>query len=507
METEAKNPVHGSSLLTASDFPDPDVIRVGDTYYLASTTMHFCPGCAFLRSYDLIRWEWCGHLYARLDGTDARCLKNGENCYGKGMWAPSLRWRGGVFYVCFAVVDQGYTRIYRSRDLERGPWEETVLPGLYYDPSLFFDTDGKAYIVHGNNTVRLTELNADLTAPRDGGLDRPLVTFGPTRYLGYEGSHFYKINGRYYLFTIHSLAERWRRVESCFSCGSLAGEFTGGVVFNDDGGFHDMGVAQGGAVDTPDGQWYAFLFQDRGAVGRVPVLLPLRWENGLPVIGEGGRAAPTVDSRSTRPGYAYAPLAESDGFDTEALKPQWEWNHAPDPALWETGRGYLKIKTGRADASLTAARNTLTVRGTYPVTEVTVRVDGSALLPGTRAGLCALQYQWSAIALIREENGFRLALVDNEGDPDGERIKAAVPAGPDAALKAVFDFTDMRDTVSYFYLDNGAWKPLGGPEKLRFDLRHFVGARPGLFCYAAKNPGGEARFSAFTYRVIGEGEE
>ena len=140
--------------MTASDFPDPDVIRVGDAYYLASTTMHFSPGCAILRSYDLIHWEWCAHLYDALDETDARKLNNGKNCYGKGMWAPSLRWHEGVFYVCFANVDVGETYIYQTADIENGPWTRTVLRGLYHDPSLFFDDDGKRYIVYGNSVIR-----------------------------------------------------------------------------------------------------------------------------------------------------------------------------------------------------------------------------------------------------------------------------------------------------------------------------------------------------------------
>ncbi|MBR6185446.1 MAG: family 43 glycosylhydrolase [Clostridia bacterium] len=504
MENSAENAVWGESLLTASDFPDPDVIRVGDAYFLASTTMHFSPGCAFLRSYDLIHWEWCGHLYAALDETDARGLKNGKNCYGKGMWAPSLRWHQGEYFVCFAVADLGRTRIYRTRDLENGPWEKIELPGLYYDPSLFFDADGKAYIIHGNGTVRLTELNRSLTGPQERGLDRVLVSTGPTRHLGYEGSHFYRVGDRYYLFTIHSLPDRWRRVESCFCADSLDGEFSGGILFNDDLGYHDQGIAQGGIVDTPDGRWYAVFFQDRGAVGRIPVLLPLKWKCGLPAIGVQGKAVAEISNATTRPGYAYAPLAASDAFDSPVLLPQWEWNHTPDESLFETGKGYLKLTAGRVDASLTAARNTLTVRGTYPGTEVTVRVDGSALLPGDRAGLCALQYGWSAVALLRTADGFQLALLDNESDPEGETVSAALPFGPKARLRAVFHFADMRDTVCYFYWDGDMWQALGAPKKMRFDLRHFAGARPGLFCYATKKPGGEARFDAFTYRVLEE---
>ena len=477
------------------------MIRVDDTYYLVSTTMHFSPGCAILKSYDLINWEWCGHLYDALDETDARMLINGQNCYGKGMWAPSLRWQDGTFYVCFAVVDKNKTHIYRTEDIENGPWTLSVLPGLYHDPSLFFD-GGKAYIIYGNSTIHLTELNESLTGPQPGGLDRVLVKTGETKQLGYEGSHFYKINGRYYLFTIHSLPDRWRRVESCFASDSLTGEFTGGIVFNDDQCYHGQGVAQGGIVDTPDGRWFAVFFQDRGAAGRTPVLIPMSWEKGMPVIGYDGKAPLESVNLTTRPGYVYTPLAESDAFDAPALKAMWEWNHMPDDTLRRTGNGFLSLTAGRIDRELTDARNTLTVRCTYPVTEVTVHLDGSNLAPGGRAGLCALQYQWSAIALRRTEEGFLLSLLKNPAnDQPGEIIAAEVPALETVTLKALFDFTDMKDAVSFYYLKNGEWQLLGMPQKVSFNLKHFAGVRAGLFHYNVEAAGGEALFGAFDYRV------
>ena len=347
----------------------------------------------------------------------------------------------------------------------------------------------------------MTELNETLTGPRAGGLDRVLVKSGETKTLGYEGSHFYKINGKYYLFTIHSLPDRWRRVESRFASDSLTGEFTGGVVFNDDQGYHGQGVAQGGIVDTPDGRWYAIFFQDRGAVGRTPVLIPMSWEKGMPVIGHDGKAQKEAVNLTMNPGYLYAPLAESDAFDAPALKAMWEWNHVPDGNRWHTGNGFLSLAAGRTDRELTDARNTLTVRCAYPVTEITVQLDGSALAVGGRAGLCALQYQWSAAALRRTETGFSLSLLKKAADQPGETVAADVPASANVTLKAVFDFTDMKDTVSFFYLDRGEWLPLGTPQKISFDLKHFAGVRAGLFHYSAEAAGGEARFSAFTYRV------
>lgn len=117
-----------------------------------------------------------------------------------------------------------------------------------------------------------------MSGPKEGGIDRIVVSDEGNPNLGYEGTHFYKINGKYYLFFIHSLRSEWKRVEACFVSDSLEGEFIGKDVLNDDRGYCNQGVAQGGIVDTPDGRWYAMLFQDHGAVGRIPVLLPISWE-------------------------------------------------------------------------------------------------------------------------------------------------------------------------------------------------------------------------------------
>ncbi len=487
--------VQNSCLLTASDFPDPDVIRVGDTYYLVSTTMHFSPSCAILKSHDLLNWVWCGHLLPSLDGTDARRLENGQNCYGKGMWAPSLRFHENRFYICFAVVDRNETHIYESSDLERGPWTCHVLPGLYHDPSLYFE-NGRVFLIYGNTVIHLTELKCDLSGPLPGGLDRVLIQGEPTGQLGYEGSHFYRIGDTYALFVIHSLPDRWRRVESCFSSDSLTGDFKGGIVFNDDGGYLGQGIAQGGVVDTPDGRWYAVFFQDRGAVGRTPVLLSMHWENGKPVIHKGQAETVNLKTSGTPP----EPLASGDTFDAPVLRDMWEWNHVPNPELYRVGNGTLSLTAGRIDRELTDARNTLTVRCTYPTTTVTVHLDGSRLRPGDRAGLCALQYAWNALALCRTEDGFELVLLKKPDSGHGEQVVATLPAESQVTLRAAFDFTDMHDTVSWACLQaDGTWKSLGAPLHLSFDLRHFAGVRAGLFCYATQAAGGTAVFSAFTY--------
>ena len=247
------------------DYPDPDVIRVGDTYFMVSTTMHFMPGCEILRSYDLVNWEHVCYVYETLDGTPGQRLSDDESIYGKGMWAACIRFHEGKFYICFVANDTHKTYLFTAENIE-GPWEKHFIEGFYHDSSLLFDDDGNVYIVYGNKDIWITQLKEDLSAPKPGGLNRIIISDEGHPGLGYEGSHIYKINGRYYVFLIHSRRDRWFRTEACFSAESLEGKFTGKDVLEDDRGYCGQGVAQGGIVDTPWGDWYAVLFQDHGRI-------------------------------------------------------------------------------------------------------------------------------------------------------------------------------------------------------------------------------------------------
>ena len=186
--------VTGTNPVIYSDYPDADVIRVGDTYYMVSTTMHFMPGCVILRSYDLLHWEVASYVYERLEETPGQCLADNKGVYGKGMWAASIRYYEGTFYVCFVANDTGKTYLYTAADIA-GPWKKSTIEGFFHDNSLLFDDDGRVYIAYGNREIYITELNESLTAPKEGGLHRMAIKDTGDVILGYEGAHFYKING------------------------------------------------------------------------------------------------------------------------------------------------------------------------------------------------------------------------------------------------------------------------------------------------------------------------
>ncbi len=516
--------------LTKLDYPDPDVIRVEDVYYMVSTTMHFMPGCEILRSYDLKNWEHATYVYDYLDGTPGQRLEGDMHIYGQGMWAASLRYHKGTFYVVFVANDTHKTYLYRAQDIN-GPWTKSNIEGFYHDCSLLFDDDDRVYLAYGNTEIHILELNEQLSGPKEGGLHRIAVVDVEHPCLGYEGTHFYKINGKYYLFFIHSLKERWRRVEACFVADSITGEFTGGDVLNDDRGYCDQGVAQGGIVDTPDGRWYAVLFQDSGAVGRIPVLLPIHFEQDYPVFGENGRVPEQFDTPNLRPEYVYHPLVESDDFKGDAtvldlressrlygtfgLKSCWQFNHEPDLELTnqDAQQGVWWVCTDKLCTNLTQARNILTQRLIYPGCSAEVTVDGSCLKTGDYAGICVLQGCYGMLALYRDGNGYYLVrrgklpedadLQAKERDYIGQEYDRIYLGETTSKLrlKVTVDFTEMKDEAFFSYLDGGQWKILGPAQKLAFKMDHFCGARVGLFVYATKEAGGSAGFSDFVYEV------
>ncbi len=480
----AYNPIiHG-------DYPDPDVVRVEDAYYMISTSMHMFPGAQILRSYDLAHWEHCAYVYDTL-GETARQRMDGGHIYGKGMWAASLKYAQGMFHAVFTSNDTGHSYHYTAEKAE-GPWTRQPMEGFWYDPGLLFDDDGRVYIAHGNRTIRITELTADLSRPKPGGLDRIAVTDDSPR-LGWEGSCLLHIGEWYYLFNIH-----WRpdamRAMGCFRARSLTDAFEGGEFMELDLDGRHAGVAQGGPVQLHDGSWALFLFQDHGAVGRIPVVVPFRWVDGWPVVDE---VPKTLDLPSSHPGHDYAPLYASDTL-RDGWSVLWQWNHEPHLDLVDSDEKGLHITTDRLAADCTEAVNTLTQRCFGPRCRVSVSVNAAEMKVGDEAGLCALMGGFAQLGIRRREDGLYLVHTCREVETDETGVTAMVPY-TGGRLEAAFDFD--RDTVRFFVAQDGASVPVGEAHQLVYRLDHFMGCRIGLYMRSSREAGGSAVFSDFTYQV------
>ncbi|WP_026653932.1 glycoside hydrolase 43 family protein [Butyrivibrio proteoclasticus] len=539
--------------LTRLDYPDPDIIRVGDTYYMVSTTMYFMPGCEILSSYDLVHWEHASYVYDTLDSTPAQRLESKENIYGQGMWAASLRYYDGFFYVCFVCNDTHRTYLYTSRDIN-GPWQKSYIDGFYHDNSILFDDDGRIYIVSGNRQLHLNELcvsygeNGHPTlAPKEDGLNRIILKDTEDAPLGYEGSHFYKLNGKYYLFVIGIPKDTGKRTESCFVADEPEGPYIGKKVMDDDRGYRRSGVAQGGIVDTPEGKWFSILFQDSGSVGRIPVLMPVEFketaEYGLfPVFGDEGVIPAEFDTTSTKEGHTYIPLVQSDNFkdstdgnaehtnDSFGFKSCWQFNHEPDISLVKRNpeKGTVTITTGETVTNLVQARNTLTQRTMFPGCVGSVTLDGSNLKEGDYAGLSILLSSYGYIAMTKRNGDYYLVMSKREittggfwgerhDDEAPEEIESVKLDSPVVTLRCDICFDEkakekadtrkilipLSDDTAVFSYSNGAdFTQLGCQHKLQFKLDHFTGARFGLFMYSTKEAGGSATFSNFVYDTL-----
>ncbi|MCL2372424.1 MAG: glycoside hydrolase 43 family protein [Defluviitaleaceae bacterium] len=484
--------------IVLSDIPDPSVIRVGDVFYMTSTTMYFTPGCPVMKSYDLVNWEIVGYVYDTLSDNDHMTLTGGKHDYGRGSWASSLRYHNGTFYVSFVAYNTGLTYIYQTEDIENGPWRKYEIPGIYHDMSLLFDDDGRVYMVYGAGAIKLIELTADATGLKPGGLNKVIIDHADPSGTGSlaEGCHIYKLDGKYYIFIIAwPRVGSGRRLEVCYRADAIDGVYEGRVVLDDNIGYQNAGVAQGGIVDAPCGQWFAFLFQDHGAVGRVPVLVPMAWEDGWPVLGVDGKVP--AEMPCPLPPRPLGGLIHQETFDGPELHLNLQWNHNPVHGDWSLAArpGWLRLTTGHIATSIYDARNTLTKRTFGPKCSVTAVMDAANMKDGDVAGLVALQDEFSFIGVRQTGAKKQLIIETKEGTAEAIHLSQDV-----VYLTADFDFTCDKVRFSYSY-DGGEAKPLGGEHHMSYKLSHFTGYRIGLFNYATSEIGGYVDFDGFSLTV------
>jgi len=481
-----------------ADVPDMSIVRVGDSYYMSSTTMHMSPGVPIMKSKDLINWQIASYAYDILGDVDDLNLINGKNSYGKGSWASCIRYHNGTFYVSTFSSTTGKTYIFSTKDIEKGPWKTISFSPSFHDHTLVFDDDNRVYLITGNKKLTLIELNTDLSGVKTGGVNQVIIEnssapSGNDSGLG-EGSQLFKVNGKYYLFNI-TWPKGGMRTVVIHRADKITGPWEGKVALQ------DKGVAQGGLVDTPDGKWFAYLFRDFGSVGRIPYLVPVKWEDGWPILGIDGKVPDNLDlpaSKGLIPG-----IVASDEFTRRKGEPPlplvWQWNHNPDNKLWSVTqrKGYLRLTTGRIDTVFVAARNTLTQRTFGPLCSGSASIDISNMKEGDFAGLALLQRKYGLVG-VKFSNGARSIVMVNA--QSGRPVEAqSIPLTQNTVyLKADCDFRDKADVANFFYsLDGKTWLSIGSQLKMEYSMPHFVGYRYGLFNYAAKSPGGYVDFDWF----------
>ncbi|HLN75093.1 MAG TPA: glycoside hydrolase 43 family protein, partial [Prolixibacteraceae bacterium] len=494
-----EKPGKATNPIIYADVPDMSMVRVGDTYYMSSTTMHMSPGVPIMKSKDLVNWQIISYAYDTLANVDAMNLVNNKSTYGKGSWASCIRYHKGTFYVSTFAQTTNKTYIYTTKDIEKGPWVTHSFAPSYHDNTMFIDDDDRIYMIYGASKLHMLELKDDLSGVKEG-TDRVLIEnasapAGDKIMLGAEGSQLFKVNGKYYLYNITWPRGSMRTVV-IHRADQITGPYEGRMALQ------DQGVAQGGMIDTPDGKWFAYLFQDHGSVGRIPFLVPIKWEDGWPVIGVNGKVPETLDlpaSKGLIPG-----IVNSDEFTRKkgdpALPLVWQWNHNPDNTLWSVTdrKGYLRLKTGRIDSLFLKSRNTLTQRTIGPECTGSTSMDISNMKEGDFAGLCVFQRKFGQVG-VKMINGQKfLFMISNKTDKPTEL--QSIPLTQNTVFfKIECNFKDRIDEANFFYsLDGKSWTVIGGRLKMEYTLmEHFMGYRFGLFNYATKAPGGFVDFDYF----------
>ena len=521
-ETLHTDPIQNPMLW--ADVPDPDVIRVGDTFYLVSTTMHLMPGAPVMKSKDLKNWETVGYIFDRLTDSPKYDMQQGT-VYGRGQWATSLKYHNGKFYALLAPNEQGAmgdTYIFSAEKAE-GPWTIVSRMRHFHDCSLFFDDDGRVYVIY--NTGELMELKPDLSDVIEGTHMHIFQREEDEKGL-LEGSRVIKHNGKYYLLMIsHTYAPGRHRREVCYRADDIHGPYEKQVILESEfGGFSYE--AQGTIVDTQDGDWYGIIFQDRGGVGRVLTVMPCRWINGWPMLGdENGKVPDTV--RPLKSGEPEASIVKADDFSDTELGLHWQWNHNPVDAAWSLIErpGFLRLKTNRVVNDIYLAPNTLTQRMEGPACSGSILMDVSKMRDGDCAGFAAFNSDTGALTikkqgkkLVLEMEELKVELSDRDKEVTNVEQKTIESISLAKGTSKIYlridaDFrpgqgTDKRrfggaDCANFFYsLDGEQWTKIGTESyRLGFDWRRFfMGTKFGIFCYATKKAGGYVDIDEFCYQ-------
>lgn len=517
------------------DVPDIDIIRVGDNYYMVSTTMHFSPGCPIMKSKDLVNWELVNYAYDEIDKGDRFHLLNGQSDYSQGSWAANLRYDPyeKLFYMIMTCNTTGKTYFYVTDDIENGNWHCSTTDKCY-DPGLLFEDTGsemKKYVLHPADTFEdhamyLREITVDKDYNVSVGAKTKIIDYAnlenPARGLRAEGYHGYKIGDWYYIFMIQGCDGQ--RQEIVWRSRSLKdGKWEGRRVFagemtDTDGNIvmRTNGIAQGGVVQAQDGRWWCFLFKDYGSVGRMPILLPMTWTaDGWPLVGYDGKTTPFSVEIPVQ-NCPKTSIFESDEFNVlpavksgsrfgahqHALKLCWQWNHIPDPAGWSLTKrkGWLRLTTTSLAHNIRDARNSLTQRVFGPQCSGEVLMDCSKMKDDDCAGLASFQNRYGFVG-VKKENGKLYVVMhraDKRGDADGKEIARQEIKSTKIYLRTDMDFRDRTDKAVFYYSTDGKnWNLIGDTLQMHYDMPDFCGYRFALFNFATRQTGGSVDFDYF----------
>lgn len=487
--------------LIYADYSDPDIIRVGEDYYLTSSSFSHLPGLPILHSKDLVNWTIIGHAI--------QCYPFPEfnkPQHGNAVWAPSIRFHNGEFYIYYGDPDRG---VFMTKTKNpAGPWEPLTLVHKalgWEDCCPLWDEDGKAYLVHAfvNSRCGIKHKLAVSPMSPDGksliGKDS-IIFDGTVKHPVMEGPKFYKRNGYYYIMApAGGVKPGWQTV---LRSKTIYGPYEDKITL-EQGSTHINGPHQGGWVDTPSGQDWFVHFQDRYAYGRIVHLQPMKWVNDWPVMGEdydkNGIGEPVSEYAKPNVGKTY-PVANpqtGDEFSSDKLGLQWQWesNFKSDWYSLTAKKGCLRLNSqplSQDDINLWSVGRLLLQKMPADKFACTTKLELNAKSVGEKAGLLVFGMNYAYIALEKEE-GYSLSQVEcinaNKGKAEESTASVSVKS-KSIYLRVEVKPEDASAIIpkvlcNFSYSEDGkTFKPFGKTFTAREG--HWVGAKVGLFSLAPK---------------------
>lgn len=484
-----------------TDYSDPDVIRVGNKYYMTGSEFHYM-GMQILESDDMVNWRIIGQVYDKIDQEMFRDMKG----YGNGTWAPSLRYHDGRFYiyVCMPITGLYMT----SSEKPEGPWEP-----LYHvkdingweDPCPLWDENGNAYLGRGRvgaGAIIVHRMSPDGKTLLDDGR---VVYEGPVA----EGTKFHLRDGYYYLSIPEGgVGSGWQMV---LRSKDIYGPYEGKRVL-ETGSTNVNGPHQGALVDTPEGEWWFYHFQDRVPQGRVVHLQPVSWPKGdFPTIGKDydgngiGEPMKIVNKPNTGKKRKPSHPQTDDKFQGGNLGLQWQVNHNPIPGCISVTdrKGMLAIKATKAD-QISNAHNTLTQKTMGYKGMATVMVDYSDIHFGQRMGMACLGSNMVGVGVEKvNENGKEVMRLYFEKNGDSHTVQGLDTQKQRIWFRLKIDGIHNKHQFSYS-TDGKRFNPVG--QEFEEYNSGWKGSRIGLYSYSSEEKSGTAYFDNFEYKVDGPGK-
>ncbi|MBQ8423113.1 MAG: family 43 glycosylhydrolase [Coprobacter sp.] len=476
-----------------ADYSDPDVIRVGEKYYMICSEFHYM-GMPVLESVDMVNWRIIGQVYDKIDFAEYDNMQR----YGGGSWAPAIRHHDGKYWIYFCTPNEGL--FMTTATDPAGPWAPLVnvknVSG-WEDPCPLWDDNGDAYLGRsqlGGGPIIIHKMSADGTRLLDDGVT---VYNGPTA----EGTKMFKKDGYYYLSIPEGgVSTGW---QTMLRAENIYGPYEKKIVL-EQGSTKVNGPHQGALVDTPEGEWWFYHFQSHDPQGRIVHLQPVTWNDGWPTIGQdidgNGVDEPVKEWNipiPARNSAVYAPQT-SDDFDTMTTAIQWQINQNPVAEKWSLAEnpGWLSLHAMSA-TKLREARNMFTQKTMGYYSEAHTKLYCGDMVDGQRAGLFCTGNVYSAVGVLCA-NGKKYLYVET----DGETRNITVLSKDTVYLKAYLN-ENVNQHQLYFSLNNEGYAKAGEPYALQSS--DWKGARVGLYSYNTQGDSGVAHFDYFRYDYDGPG--